>query len=71
MTASNSGGASRMPDSEAKAKWIRENTTVVAVKLNHNTDSDLLRYIEDEPSKAGIFKKALREFITNHPKGES
>lgn len=57
-----------MPDSEAKVKWIKENTTVVAVKLNHNTDSDLLRYIEDEPSKAGIFKKALREFIGNHPK---
>ena len=71
MTASISGGASRMPDSKAKAKWIKENTTVVAVKLNHNTDSDLLQYIDNEPSKAGIFKKALREYIMNHPKGEN
>lgn len=68
MIASTSGGAIKMPDSEAKTKWIKENTTVVAVKLNHNTDKDLLAYIEDEPSKAGIFKKALREYIKNHSK---
>lgn len=56
-----------MPDSQAKAKWIKENTTVVYVKLNHNTDKLLLQYLEDKPSKAGVFKAALREYIQNHP----
>lgn len=70
MIASTSGGAIKMPDSEAKIRWIKENTTVIAVKLNHNTDADLLQYIEDEPSKAGIFKKALREYTERHPKNK-
>lgn len=64
-------GERKMPDSKAKVKWIKENTTVIAVKLNHNTDADILSYIEDESSKAGIFKKAMKEFIHNNPKSKT
>ena len=55
-----------MPDSDAKVKWIKENTTVISVKLNHNTDKDILQFLEDKERKAGYFKTALREYITTH-----
>ena len=54
-----------MPESEAKKAWMKKNTTVVSVKFNHNTESDLLRYLEGKPA-ATIFKLALREYIKNH-----
>ena len=54
-----------MPESEAKKAWMKKNTTVVSVKFNHNTESDLLRYLEGKPA-ATIFKLALREYIENH-----
>lgn len=55
-----------MPDSEAKKKWIKENTTTVTVKFNHNTEPDLLEFLKDRPI-ATTLKIALREYIANHP----
>ena len=60
------GGKPKMPDSEAKKRWIKENTTVLRIKLNHNTDDDILRYLETVDSMAGVVKKAIREYIKNH-----
>jgi len=55
-------------ESEAKRKWDKENTTKVLLKLNHNTDKDLLAYLEQREaqglSRAGAFKDALREKIS-------
>lgn len=56
-------------DSEAKRKWIKENTKMIAVKLNKNTDKDILEYFETQKQKdnsfsfAGAFKQALKEYI--------
>ena len=69
-------GGKNMPDeekkyyeSEAKRRWDKENTTKVLLKLNHNTDRDLLEYLEKQKEKgcslAGTFKEALREKINN------
>ena len=55
-----------MPDSEAKRRWIRENTTTLTVKLNHNTDRDILSFLKDKPGATTI-KAALREYIERHP----
>ena len=55
-----------MPDSDAKRKWRKENTTTVTVKLNHNTDTDILGYLDGKPIATTI-KKALREYIERHP----
>lgn len=55
-----------MPDSEAKKRWMKENTTVIRVKLNHNTDAEIVEYIKNVDSVAGLIKKALREYIKNH-----
>lgn len=55
-----------MPDSLAKRKWMKENTINVAAKLNKNTDSDILNYLEGK-SNATIIKAAIREYMANHP----
>ena len=52
-----------MPDSEAKKRWMKENTTVIRVKLNHNTDAEIVEYIKAVDSVAGLIKKALKEYI--------
>ena len=54
-----------MPESEAKKKWMRENTVVCSVKFNKNTEQDLLAYLEGKPT-ATVFKQALREYMENH-----
>ena len=46
-------------DSEAKKKWMKENTTVLTVRLNHNQDPELVEFMKDKPGAATI-KKALR-----------
>lgn len=54
-------------DSEAKKRWDKENTTKVLLKLNHNRDQEILRYLEKRKenglSYAGAFKEALKEKI--------
>lgn len=56
----------RLPDSEAKKRWIKENTVIISVKLNRNTDTDIIKYLENVGSAAGAFKLALREYMKNH-----
>lgn len=55
-----------MPDSEAKKAWMRANTVMAAVKLNRNTDKDIIDFFGDKIS-ASVIKAALREYIKNHP----
>ena len=55
-----------MPDSEAKKRWIKENTVYATVKLNKNTDADILAYLEGKQRQT-VTKAALREYIANHP----
>lgn len=55
-----------MPDSEAKKKWIRENSTIISIKYMNRSDADILDFLEGKP-KATIIKAALREYMKNHP----
>ena len=50
-----------------KVKWDKDNTTMVSVKLQNRTDSDILQYLDGEP-KQTIIKAALREYMERHPK---
>lgn len=52
-----------MPDSEAKKKWVREHTTVYRMKLNHNTDADIIEKLESVESKQGYIKELIRKDI--------
>ena len=54
-----------MPDSEAKNRWMKENTVMVTVKMMIKGDADILAYLEGKP-KATIIKAALREYMKNH-----
>lgn len=51
-------------DSEAKRRWIKENTVSIGMKLNKNTDADILDYLKDKPNQTEI-KRILKEYIAN------
>lgn len=57
-----------MPQSEAKTKWDRENTTVVTMKLNHHKDADILEKLNSVPNKQGYIKELIRADIAKSGK---
>lgn len=59
-----------MGESEAKRKWMKENTVIVAAKLYRKNDMDILDYLQDKQT-ATVIKAALREYMKNHPDGEN
>lgn len=50
---------------ESERRWKKENTTMVAIRLNKNTDSDILEYLEGKQNQT-VIKAALREYMNNH-----
>lgn len=44
-------------------KFNKEKTKSVQVRLNLNTDADILAKLEREPSKMGYIKRLIREDI--------
>lgn len=48
---------------KAQAKYNRENTTKISIKLNNNTDADILDFLSKQDSKQGTIKAAMREYI--------
>lgn len=54
-----------MPESEAKTRWMRENTTILTIRLMHKSDADILAFLEGK-TKASVIKTALREYMANH-----
>ena len=56
-----------MPDSAAKKAWMRENTTMVTVKMLNKGDADILAFLEGK-KKATVIKAALREYMERHEK---
>lgn len=55
-----------MPESEAKTRWMRENSTNLTIKFMHKSDADILAFLEGK-TKATIIKEAIREYMANHP----
>ena len=49
-----------MPESEAKKKWMQENTKMFTLKLQYKGDSDLIEYLQDQPNRQGEIKRLLR-----------
>ena len=48
-----------MPDHPSKTRWEKENVTQVSLKLNHNTDSDILDALQGKQKQTEI-KRLLR-----------
>lgn len=44
----------------AQERYDAENTVRVTVKLNRNTDAELIEMLENAPSKQGLIREALR-----------
>lgn len=55
----------KMTLNQRKQKWDQEHTTQVSVKLQNNTDSDILSFLQGK-SKQTVIKAALREYMENH-----
>lgn len=41
-------------------KWQRKNTTLMQIRLNHNTDKDILTHLDTVKSKQGYIKELIR-----------
>lgn len=50
----------------ASAKYDRKNTKQLMLKLNVNTDSDILNWLEDQPNKQGYIKDLIRTDMVSH-----
>lgn len=48
-----------MPDGKGKRRWDAENTTMVSLKLNNNTDADILAAVEGKARQTEI-KRLIR-----------
>ena len=48
-----------MPESEARKEWTKANTSFIGLKLNHNTDSDILEALQGKQKQTEI-KRLLR-----------
>lgn len=53
-----------MADSAAKRAWMKENTVLIAAKLNRRTDADIIAAIEGSSgSRASRLKELIRKGI--------
>ena len=48
-----------MPDHPSKARWEKDNGTRITLKLNHNTDSDILEALQGKQKQTEL-KRLLR-----------
>lgn len=46
-----------------KADWDKNHTTQVKLKLNENTDRDIIEYLDSLPNKQGRIKELIRNDI--------
>lgn len=46
-----------------QAKYRKENMKQIKLELNKKTDIDLIELLDNEPNKAGLIKKLLREYL--------
>lgn len=52
-----------MADSQAKRDWMKANTTVITMKLNHRTDADIIAQLTNVDNKNGYIKQLIRADI--------
>lgn len=51
-----------------QAKYDRANTKQVAIKLNRNTDADILAWLASIGNVQGYIKRLIREDMASHDK---
>ena len=53
---------------KAIAKHNKEKTKITPVRLNFNTDADIIEMLDSVPSKMGYIKKLIRDDIAQKTK---
>lgn len=48
---------------KAQSNYDKKNTVGFYIKLNIHTDSDIIRWLWEQPSKQGAIKRLIREAI--------
>ena len=59
-------GETTKKTSEAKYRWMQENSKTFQVRVMKRTEADIWEYLQDK-KPAPVFKAALREYMANHP----
>ena len=56
----------QVPESQRKAaaRYQREHTTLLTIRLNSRTDADILQYLWTVRNKSGLIKRLLRDEMT-------
>lgn len=57
-----------MADSQAKRDWMKANTTIITMKLNHRTDADIIEQLTTVDNKNGYIKQLIRADIAKAKK---
>lgn len=57
-----------MADTQAKKEWDKNHTTKVLMKLNNNTDADILAKLKAVPNKQGYIKSLIKADIMQSEK---
>lgn len=53
---------------DAQTNWKAKNTTLITLRLNHNTDADILLKLSQVENKQGYLKDLIRKDLrVSHP----
>ena len=53
---------------DAQTNWKAKNTTLITLRLNHNTDADILLKLSQVGNKQGYLKDLIRKDLqASHP----
>ena len=50
-----------MPDHPSKARWEKENTVQVVIKINRNQDPELFELLTKAENKSGVIRELLKQ----------
>lgn len=52
--------ATREARNKAQAKYNKANTTQITLRLNRNTEADIIEHLQAQPNKQGYLKALIR-----------
>lgn len=53
---------------KANEKYLKANTKIVSLRLNYNTDADIIQKLDEVDSKMGYIKRLIRKDLQTQKK---
>lgn len=53
---------------KANEKYLKANTKIVSLRLNYNTDTDIIKKLDEVDSKMGYIKQLIRKDLQTKKK---